>query len=384
MIFIQVSFFFLAKVDIIPPKNLYIPLLPDRVNGKLLFHLKPMYEKTFTSVELKRALEIGYKITKIHSALEYDKFNGLMKAYVEKFVELKIKCSGVLTDEQAKKINQDHLELGLNIDIKAEETSDNPGLRQVAKILLNSLWGKFGQRTNMKAYKFLTSFTDFTRNITDKTIVPLSWEVISSNIVEFGYTDDIDNTMEAEFISEITAVFTTANARIRLYDMLSFLHPSQILYYDTDSCYFLYDPDDSNHKKPSNDQARPKSITFAPNKKACLGQWECDLKEGEYITEFVCGGAKSYAYKTNKEKINIRQKGITLDVANNKIITFEAFKKMVLNSESIRTADRFQFKTLKNKDIQTVFVSRAVRPTIGEKRKISEYDTYPFGYEETI
>jgi len=45
---------------------------------------------------------------------------------------------------------------------------------------------------------------------------------------------------------------------------------------------------------------------------------------------------------------------------------------MVLNSESIRTADRFQFKTLKNKDIQTVFVSRAVRPTIGEKRKISE------------
>ena len=82
-----------------------------------------------------------------------------------------------------------------------------------------------------------------------------------------------------------------------------FLHPSQILYYDTDSCYFfLKDPDDSNHKKPSNDQARPKSITFAPNKKACLGQWECDLKEGEYITEFICGGAKSYAYKTNKEK----------------------------------------------------------------------------------
>jgi hypothetical protein len=63
----------------------------------------------------------------------------------------------------------------------------------------------------MKAYKFLTSFTDFTRNMTDKTIVPLSWEVISSNIVEFGYTDDIDNTMEAEFISEITAVFTTSN-----------------------------------------------------------------------------------------------------------------------------------------------------------------------------
>ena len=56
----------------------------------------------------------------------------------------------------------------------------------------------------------------------------LNWEVLSENIVEFGYTDDIDHKSEADFISEITAVFTTANARLRLYDMCSFLHPSQI------------------------------------------------------------------------------------------------------------------------------------------------------------
>jgi hypothetical protein len=31
----------LAKVDITPPKDLYIPLLPDSSNGKLFFHLKP-------------------------------------------------------------------------------------------------------------------------------------------------------------------------------------------------------------------------------------------------------------------------------------------------------------------------------------------------------
>ena len=117
-------------------------------------------------------------------------------------------------------------------------------------------------------------------------------------------------------------------------------------------------------------------------KKACLGQWECDLKDDEYITEFVCGGAKSYAYKTSKGKINIRQKGITLDVANNKIITFDTFKKMVLNSESIKTAERFQFKTNPQKDISTVFVSRSVRCTIDSKRQVSNHDTFPFGYVE--
>ena len=58
----------------------------------------------------------------------------------------------------------------------------------------------------------MTNFNDFTRHMTDKTIVPVGWEIISENIVEFGYTDDIDNKLEAEFISDITAVFTTANA----------------------------------------------------------------------------------------------------------------------------------------------------------------------------
>ena len=62
-----------AKVDITPPKDLYIPVLPDNANGKLLFHLNPMEAKTFASVELKRALEKGYTITKLYSALEYKK-----------------------------------------------------------------------------------------------------------------------------------------------------------------------------------------------------------------------------------------------------------------------------------------------------------------------
>ena len=35
----------LVKCDIEPPKNLYVPVLPDNSNGKRLFHLNPMKEK---------------------------------------------------------------------------------------------------------------------------------------------------------------------------------------------------------------------------------------------------------------------------------------------------------------------------------------------------
>ena len=51
-------------------------------------------------------------------------------------------------------------------------------------------------------------------------------------------------------LSEITAAFTTANARVRLYNMLDWLDDDQIIYCDTDSCIFLYDPDDPNQKDP--------------------------------------------------------------------------------------------------------------------------------------
>ena len=50
------KFIGLVKCDITPPTNLYVPVLPDNTNGKLLFHLNPVFEKMWSSVELKLAL----------------------------------------------------------------------------------------------------------------------------------------------------------------------------------------------------------------------------------------------------------------------------------------------------------------------------------------
>jgi hypothetical protein len=45
---------------------------------------------TWASVELRRALQHGYVITKIHSALAYKKHTGLMKDYVGIFHIMRI------------------------------------------------------------------------------------------------------------------------------------------------------------------------------------------------------------------------------------------------------------------------------------------------------
>jgi len=117
-----------------------------------------------------------------------------------------------------------------------------------------------------------------------------------------------------------------------------------------------------------------------------LGEWEDEFKgewaKGECITEFVIGGAKSYSYMTNEGKVEIRQKGITLDRANSTKVSFETMRNMVLNHEPIKTEKRYQFRWSNDtKDIVTVFIDRSIKATIGEKRKPFGYDSAPFGYE---
>ena len=85
---LEEKFFGVAKVDITPPKDLYVPVLPDNSDGKLLFHLNKLENKTFSSVELKYALERGYTINKIHSVLEYIRFKVIMKDNVDFFLNV--------------------------------------------------------------------------------------------------------------------------------------------------------------------------------------------------------------------------------------------------------------------------------------------------------
>ena len=49
------SFFGIVKVDITPPKDLYLPVLPDNSNGKLLFHLCELKEKDVYEHRIKKS-----------------------------------------------------------------------------------------------------------------------------------------------------------------------------------------------------------------------------------------------------------------------------------------------------------------------------------------
>ena len=98
------------------------------------------------------------------------------------------------------------------------------------------------------------------------------------------------------------------------------------------------------------------------------------------IHEFVFGGAKSYCYKKNTDETVIKQKGITMDVANSKLITFETMRDMVLSSTSIKSEDRYTFRwDAKSKDVVTQLIGRIIRSTVSSKRTSEGFGTLPFG-----
>jgi hypothetical protein len=128
----------------------------------------------------------------------------------------------------------------------------------------------------------------------------------------------------------------------------------------------------------NDDKTEPVNVNFGN----ALGEWENEFNDDEWIDEMILAGAKSYSYITNKGKIQIRMKGITLDRATSDIFTCERIRRMVFENDCMESSERFQFIWNKDKEIETRYITRKVRNTMDSKRVVLDnHFTLPFGYE---
>ena len=113
------NYFGLIKCDILPPQDLYIPVLPLKQNGKLMFPLcrtccelnisecthnehERYLEGSWVILEVLEALKLGYKILKIHEIWHYNDVShyntttkqGGLFTYVNTFLKIKQEVSG--------------------------------------------------------------------------------------------------------------------------------------------------------------------------------------------------------------------------------------------------------------------------------------------------
>jgi hypothetical protein len=139
--------FFVGECDIIPNKALVSAVLPRRDGKGLHWDLCNIERGVYNSVDLKRAVEHGYKIVKIHEAVCWTKADNLFKDYIEKVFKMK---------QEAKK--------------------DTPQYT-IAKLLMNSLYGKMLQTPVTEKNCIVTTLNEV-QKIQDKNKMSLDLLVI--------------------------------------------------------------------------------------------------------------------------------------------------------------------------------------------------------------
>lgn len=243
----------------------------------------------------------------------------------------------------------------------------NQGLRQTMKIILNSLWGKFGQRGNMTQSKICMEANDFySLVLNDRFEIHDMFQCPSNpQVMELLYTEKENTAQEPQSTNVYLACFTTCHARLQLFATLKTLGRA-VLYYDTDSVIYV----------------RPKD-TLAPVQ---TGKYLGDLTNelcndgSRWITEFVSTGPKSYSYQDNEGRIVCKFKGVTKTLHNLSIVNLKSMVECIQEGTVQVGAKNLIFQLDRHGHIQTKYQMKVFRMVYDKRWIGSDYVTFPWGY----
>ena len=108
---------------------------------------------TWCHIELKKALEKGYQILRLHEVWHFPETSSeLFEEYIDTFLKIKQEASGYpsecVTEEQRQHYVNEYFEKsGIRLD--PHKIERNPGLRALAKLMLNSFCGEYHGFTDM-------------------------------------------------------------------------------------------------------------------------------------------------------------------------------------------------------------------------------------------
>lgn len=390
----------LIKCKILPPQVLYHPVLPIKKHNKLMFLLcrtcgELKYQElcshsdderaltgTWVADELRKAVEMGYTIVTIfeiwqYKITKYDKENkdgGLFVEFVNKFLKLKQEASGwpsACDAEEKKRSYIEDYKKNEGILLNYEKIEKNPGLRSLAKLMLNSFWGKFGQRENLPKTNIVTESSELFDLLTRPFAIVNYIQEINDNTVLVNWEQKEEAADVLGTGNCVIAAYVTTQARLKLYEHLEKLD-TRCLYCDTDSCIYVSSGEPEEYEPPIG---------------SFLGDMTDELEDygpESYITEFVSGGPKTYAYTVstkNTYKTICKFKGITQNYGTSKLANFETLKNQILkNREPVKITTRIIART-RDHDVITREQTKDMQPNFMKRKRTNDYDSVPYGYK---
>lgn len=229
------------KCEIETPKDLFLPMLPVKIDKKLMFPLGK-FTTTITSEEIKLAKKHGYKI-KIIEGYFFTKKEKYFKEFITDLYKIR------------------------------QSSGKNTVQNVLAKLIMNSSYGKFLIRTDKENLIFnaelgATPFREI--ELDDKTVIEIYKKPVELN----------------SFVNAAIGAFILAYARLHMFKLMEPLG-DKIYYMDTDSCW-------TTENLKSSDK-------LGEFKKEALFKQACFIQPKTYIAE---GDKKKLAMKGfDKKKI---------------------------------------------------------------------------------
>lgn len=361
------TLFGIVKCVVRPPRNLYHPVLPSKINKKLCFTLcytcckkekqgncnhngiKRDIAGTWTTAELRKAIEKGYEIITVQEIHHFEnRSDDLFAKYIDFWYTMKYFA----------------------------KVTKNTALKALAKLYINTLWGKLLENSSKKKTIYAKDMKTFMNTLLSKENKSVTIFPHGENMIEMEFLKIPEFTKDNYNNNPYIGSFVTSYARLVLYDALDKLN-EKILYYDTDSVIYV-------QKKGTFDQDMKELDLKIGN---TLGDWELeDVSEKSSIVEFTSTGPKSYAYIAKNPKYStLKCKGHTLNLTNSIKLNFDTMKKIAKGEQDKTVVLYTRFVKNKNdSSISTTQIPKVFRKVYTKRYISSEanniVDTKPYGF----
>lgn len=248
-------------------------------------------------------------------------------------------------------------------------------------ILNYILFFKFGQRNNLNKIAYFKDPAPYFKMVFDPSIVVHSINIISEHMIAVTYNQHEDFVTVMGNTNPVIAAYTTAQARLKLYSYIEHLG-NRILYFDTDSLIYI-----SNLGSPGE---------YDIHTGWYLGDMTNELTSfgiDSYISEFVSGGPKNYAYRVyssndKKDYFVIKVRGITLSNVAIKKVNFYSLRRLVhyfVKNGCIDIINVISSRIERKKDGRKIVTKTMCKKfrVVYDKRVVDKYFyTYPYGYRK--
>ncbi len=327
--------FGIVCATVVPPRNLFHPVLVhyDSELNKSVASCEPILEGVFTSIEFKKALQMGYRMTTLHRFDMYNKKLSLWSdtikdLYIEKMVNSGPKPS---EEDQERLIREYEEEFDMGDALRDTFTAEdrwgkNPAMKITFKILLNSGWGKHCQRPYMTESVVIDEEAEaalvntFFQNCISEQFQFMDAVHLGPRTMYRYQKNSGKSKVDLHQSYLPAALFVPAYGRMHLWEQMNKLG-KRVLMNDTDSIIYIYKPEEYNI---------PESDVW--------GGWEVEDidRNNEGIRTFVGLGPKSYALECEKDRdigkneTLVKFKGLSLKRATEDLVNFKVMEELVL------------------------------------------------------